>query len=542
MASGEKIGVVGSPSTSTNFICELNEKGKREGITVTAIVKAYHPRLDKHIFGVVEEVKEVHPEMGISESRVGMYASAYATQSERMAQLMDKVVKARAVTALEVRIIGSLEEGDIERPRTPLPIGSPVYLPSEEEVAELVGTSGEIMIGKVPLVGTEVKMGIDDDVPTHIAIFAQTGHGKTYTAGCIVEDLLENGAPVIVIEPTKMEWHTIAKRLDGNVGYPVKFYRVEKDDLWEEDLKRFRKEDGGPNIPSKTLKFDVMEDGLEALLSAVSLIASEDVTPPGRRILSEILARMHISNTDYTFKDIEKEVEIKARTGDRPVQLAAQKLLGQLMLLEQTKMYAERKGDATRIKDIVSLGTLSIVNLRGAESRDEIKLAAYLFLKRLVDARKREEIPPVVLVLEESHELAPRGGNDKLANLVEYIARQGRGLGIGLIMVSQKPSKANETVVSQCSTVILGRLIGSPDLDYIRTVIEGIDPNILEELKSLDAKEKLVRTRRIANRLGTPIKITVRERRTLHGGKTPSFISKWREWEKKSHGRSTAVS
>ena len=160
----------------------------------------------------------------------------------------------------------------------------------------------------------------------------------------------------------------------------------------------------------------------------------------------------------------------------------------------------------------------------------------------MVEASKREKIPHMILGLEEAHELAPRGGNDKLTNLIDYIARQGRRIGIGLILVSQKPSKVNETVVSQCSTVILGRLIGSPDLDYIRTVIEGIDPNILEELKSLDAREKLVRTRRIANRLGTPIKITVRERRTLHGGKTPSFVSNWREWRERYREGSAAVS
>ncbi len=543
MAS-EKIGVVGSPSTSTNFICELNEEGKERGITVTAIVKAYHPRLGKYVFGVVEEVKEVHPEMGISESRVGMYASAYATQSERMAQLMDKVVRARAVTALEVRVIGSLEGDEIERPMTPLPIGSPVYLPSGEEVAELLGTKGEIELGKIPLVDTEVRMDIDEDLPTHVAIFAQTGHGKTYTAGCIVEDLLENGAPVVVIEPTKMEWHTLAKRLEGDGGYSVRFYRLEKDDLWEKDLRRFREEDGGPDIPTEVLKFDIAEDGLDTLSSAISLIASEDVTPAGRRILSEILGIKNTLKERYTLGDIKNEVDYLTRTRDSPVEVqrAARKLLGQLMLLEQTEIYSRGDESPTKIEDIVSLGVLSIINLRGAESRNEVKLAAYLFLKRLVEASKREKIPHMILVLEEAHELAPRGGNDKLTNLIDYIARQGRRIGIGLILVSQKPSKVNETVVSQCSTVILGRLIGSPDLDYIRTVIEGIDPNILEELKSLDAREKLVRTRRIANRLGTPIKITVRERRTLHGGKTPSFVSNWREWRERYREGSAEVS
>ena len=69
---------------------------------------------------------------------------------------------------------------------------------------------------------------------------------------------------------------------------------------------------------------------------------------------------------------------------------------------------------------------------------------------------------PVALFCDEAHlyipERAGRDGVDDISvGIFERIAKEGRKYGMGLVVISQRPSEVNRTVLSQCNNVIAMR-------------------------------------------------------------------------------------
>ena len=65
---------------------------------------------------------------------------------------------------------------------------------------------------------------------------------------------------------------------------------------------------------------------------------------------------------------------------------------------------------------------------------------------------------PLLVVMEEAHRyVSPESGN-VAAEMVKRIAKEGRKYGVGAMLVSQRPAEIDETVLSQCGTLIALRL------------------------------------------------------------------------------------
>ena len=99
-----------------------------------------------------------------------------------------------------------------------------------------------------------------------------------------------------------------------------------------------------------------------------------------------------------------------------------------------------------------------------------------LFWARNLPEGGRER--PLLIVLEEAH--AYLGGNDEgsAAAGVRRIAKEGRKYGIGIMLVSQRPSEIDATVLSQCGTIFAMRLANRED----RGKVEGAASDSLEGL------------------------------------------------------------
>ena len=75
---------------------------------------------------------------------------------------------------------------------------------------------------------------------------------------------------------------------------------------------------------------------------------------------------------------------------------------------------------------------------------------------------------PIALFCDEAHlyipERAGRDGVDDISvGIFERIAKEGRKYGMGLVVISQRPSEVNRTVLSQCNNVIAMRLTNGDD-------------------------------------------------------------------------------
>lgn len=87
---------------------------------------------------------------------------------------------------------------------------------------------------------------------------------------------------------------------------------------------------------------------------------------------------------------------------------------------------------------------------------------------------KRRESVPTLIVYEEAHNYIShrgRGAYGDAREAAERIAKEGRKFGIGLLVVSQRPSELSDTILSQCSTFLCMRLANSVDKNHILSLL-----------------------------------------------------------------------
>jgi hypothetical protein len=99
---------------------------------------------------------------------------------------------------------------------------------------------------------------------------------------------------------------------------------------------------------------------------------------------------------------------------------------------------------------------------------------------------------PVLVVLEEAHRYLGEAANEMSKNAANRIAREGRKYGVGLFLVTQRPSELPDTALSQCGTLISLRLTNSADQNKIKAALPDNVTGLAEVLPSLRTGEALI--------------------------------------------------
>lgn len=106
---------------------------------------------------------------------------------------------------------------------------------------------------------------------------------------------------------------------------------------------------------------------------------------------------------------------------------------------------------------------------------------------------------PTVMVLEEAHTFVKKGRDDEPSSAArlcretfERIAREGRKFGLGLVLSSQRPSELSPTVLAQCNTFLLHRLVNDVDQDLVRRLVPDNVGGLLRDLPSLPSKQAIL--------------------------------------------------
>lgn len=99
---------------------------------------------------------------------------------------------------------------------------------------------------------------------------------------------------------------------------------------------------------------------------------------------------------------------------------------------------------------------------------------------------------PLLIVLEEAHNYLKTGEKSISSKTVQSIAKEGRKYGVGLALVTQRPSELDETVLSQCGTIIALRMNNSKDRSHIRSAIQDELQTMVDLLPSLRTGEGII--------------------------------------------------
>lgn len=136
---------------------------------------------------------------------------------------------------------------------------------------------------------------------------------------------------------------------------------------------------------------------------------------------------------------------------------------------------------------------------------------------------------PIALFCDEAHLYIPSNtasNIDSMANRTfERVAKEGRKYGLGLIVISQRPSEVNRTVLSQCNNFIALRLTNVEDQNVVKRLLPDSLGNFSELLPILDIGEAIV----IGDSSLIPSRIKVQEPSLKPTSETIPF---WDEWKK----------
>lgn len=109
---------------------------------------------------------------------------------------------------------------------------------------------------------------------------------------------------------------------------------------------------------------------------------------------------------------------------------------------------------------------------------------------------------PLLLVMEEAHSYLNDNIQGVASSIVQRIVKEGRKYGIGAMIVSQRPSEINPTILSQCGTFFAMRLSNHTDRSHITGAITDNLEGLTNMLPILRTGEALI--------LGEAVKLPMR--------------------------------
>jgi hypothetical protein len=121
-------------------------------------------------------------------------------------------------------------------------------------------------------------------------------------------------------------------------------------------------------------------------------------------------------------------------------------------------------------------------------------IARTLFSLKVWQTAAEREVSPSLLVCEEAHRYVPNIGEAQYSaaqSAIRRIAKEGRKYGIGLFLVSQRPSEVETTVLSQCNSWIVLRITNDSDREHVRGVLPDSMAGLTKMLSGLRRQEAI---------------------------------------------------
>lgn len=476
--------VVGDASTDTyTFI--LKSFGAKLGdiVATPTDVPGHEGTYGAIIWGRVTSINRVNP-----------FFPAEAAQelSEQDINLLDTVLSTtRDYLQAEVLILGATKTSDATDLRLspvtyPVKPSAGVFTPPADVIRVLLtgGDDGAVKLRLGSLIGrndVEVSLQANKIVSRHLAILAMTGGGKTVAARRVLRELTGIRYPVLILDPhgDYLAFFEKQKELGGidvKLFYPsIRVYA--QDSTIVEDL-----------ISKMGHKMtDPQKDFFQTVIASTSF---EKGMPAEKYIADLIISCNTIKGNGDKINQMTVNAVRRSLDFVRRALVAMQ--LNNKRLMEQLEphgyTFAELPDPETAPENIIRPGQVSILYLGGFDHLTQSAIAS-LVLENLFAHRANlsDKIAPFMTVIEEAHNFVPgrREGTDETPSLatVRKIITEGRKFGTGLMLISQRPARLDETILSQCNSFLVLRLVNPKDKNFVRSVMENLsesDANVLQ--------------------------------------------------------------
>jgi uncharacterized protein len=359
----------------------------------------------------------------------------------------------------------------------PVQPGATVVLPPSEAVKTIL--TGDEQVPRLHL-GTLIgRPNVDVDIKAnavvarHIAILAMTGGGKTVASRRILRELLNRGYPLVILDPHGDYLGLYTKRAlfpgkEVKVFFPSLRVTEENRDLVGYLVSRMTQ--GGFTDPQRdkygeaaervTIKSETtIEDFIDLVIQQLDAIGSQQGAAVARTVA--VVKRQLRMVVGYI----------------QAMEVSNQQLRGRASLKEFP--FEPMPDPLTNPSQLVKPNQASILYLGGYDHLTQSTIVA-IVLKELFQHRASMSgvIPPFLAVVEEAHNFIPshsEGQSDTPSvEVIRKIITEGRKFGTGLMLVSQRPSRLDETALSQCNTFLIFRLVNPRDQSFVEKVMENL--------------------------------------------------------------------
>ena len=396
------------------------------------------------------------------------------------------------------------KKGLLQSPRTPFGAGTAIMRANETLIRDVLGLNASkengAYLGLLKGHNIRVFLNVDALVQKHICILAKTGGGKSYACGVLIEELLKQKIPMVIID-THGEYHSLTESNKSRKDQKNMEHFGIKKRGYENQINEYSPVGSRGKIKHLTL------NGVNLEAREIIDLLSAKLSGPQIGCLYQAIKEIKEYKKMWTLRDIIEAV-------NRSKSNARWNVIASLESLDSIGVFSE---DGTSTSELIQKGKCSTINMKGVPPDVQDVVVARL-TKELFDDRKAGKIQPFLFVVEEAHNYCPeRGfGNAVSSNILRTVASEGRKFGMGLCIVSQRPAKVDKNIISQCNTNIILKVTNPNDLKAIVQSVEGLTTRTCDEIQRLPIGVALIS----GAGLQLPVMAEIRVRETNHGGKS----------------------
>ncbi|MEA2069836.1 MAG: ATP-binding protein [Asgard group archaeon] len=496
----KKIGfVLGATKTDGSLIVRLDENVEHEDIVEGNFVSI--PLANGNtLIGRVTTIRAENPQL--SDER---YAKFWMDRLRKSLESRS-MLEFTEFHIIEVMLVSRIShEGELSAPNAWVSPGTMVFDCKKEllELAVFGEDRGKMNVGTFAEHSGELTVNLNPNIlgSDGLAIFGSRGSGKSYAAGVIIEEFSEFGLPVLIVDPHGEYWGLSHEKgvKKGSIlpKYPVKvLYPNQYTPRYYQKMKKYSK------------KLDV-----NFSFEPVTMLFSEITTSEMFSFMYDLTStqKEKIENTWYGIRDtfgtavcydidgflgFGIENNIIDGISRRPIirKLDVFRKMGFFTNLEGAichysgSIIQEFDSEHHRIetkakqKEITNLASvrnhfnpeqITILDVSQPildERARRIFVSSYL--NRLRRSMELKVLQRVFLLIEEAHRFIPMG-ESPTKQAIEWFAREGRKMGAGLGIVSQRPSGLDRDILSQCNSKLIFRITEQSDLLVAKDILAG---------------------------------------------------------------------
>ena len=309
----------------------------------------------------------------------------------------------------------------------------------------------------------------------HTFMCGQSGSGKTYSLGLVLEQLLVGTSlRMIILDPNSDYIRLSEVRGAADPAVAAAYVAAARGvSVWQNDpgaehrlQMQFRDIDAASQ--AAVLGLDPIRDREEYAALSGLLAAGE----ANRPLISGPDALLSSDNPDTR------------RLGLRAANLGV--LDWSIWSHGRGRSLVEELNEPTSRCLVIDLGSLDTIN--------EQRLIAETVLSTLWRNRSRRQ--PCLIVIDEAHNVCPSQPADAVialaTNYASLIAAEGRKFGLYLLTSTQRPTKVHEEVLSQCDNLLLMRMNSEADLGLLRDAFSFVPQGLIQRATTFRQGESLV--------------------------------------------------